>query len=84
MSLTEQPLSISQSFLSVAEKFDKDRGRLDDTNAFFSCNGYGVRGEPSCHTNNLLTNFVHSSRDGLGAWTSKIIKCLFHCLHKVH
>ena len=43
MSFSEQPFSISKDFLSVAEKFDKDRGRLDDTNAFFSCDGYGVR-----------------------------------------
>ena len=43
MSFAEQPLNISKDFLSVAEKFDKDRGPLDDTNAFFSCNGYGVR-----------------------------------------
>ena len=43
MSLAEQPLNICENFLSVAEKFDKDRGALDDTNTFFSCNGYGVR-----------------------------------------
>ena len=43
MSLAEQPLNICKNFLSVAEKFDKDRGSLDDTNAFFSCDGYGVR-----------------------------------------
>jgi alcohol oxidase len=43
VSFAEQPLNICKDFLSVAEKFDKDRGPLDDTNAFFSCNGYGVR-----------------------------------------
>jgi alcohol oxidase len=43
VSLAEQPLNICKNFLSVAEKFDKDRGSLDDTNAFFSCDGYGVR-----------------------------------------
>ena len=42
VSLAEQPLNICKNFLSVAKKFDKDRGSLDDTNAFFSCNGYGV------------------------------------------
>ena len=43
MSLAEQPLNICKNFLSVAEKFDKDRGSLDDTNEFFSFDGYGVR-----------------------------------------
>jgi alcohol oxidase len=43
VSFAEQPLNISENFLSVAKKFDKDRGSLDDTNAFFSCDGYGVR-----------------------------------------
>ena len=42
VSLAEQPLNICENFLSVAEEFDKDRGPLDDVNAFFSCNGYGV------------------------------------------
>ena len=35
--------NVGRGFLSAAEKFDKERGLLDDTNAFFSCNGYGVR-----------------------------------------
>jgi alcohol oxidase len=35
--------NVGRGFLSAAEKFDKERGPLDDTNAFFSCNGYGVR-----------------------------------------
>ena len=44
MSFSEQPFSVSKDFLSVAEKFDKDRRVLDDTNAFFSCGDcYGVR-----------------------------------------
>ena len=44
MSFAEDATSIiGRDFLSVAEKFDKERGLLDDTNAFFSCNGYGVR-----------------------------------------
>ena len=43
MSFAEQPLNICKDFLSVAEKFDKDRGPIDDTNGFFSCDGYGVR-----------------------------------------
>ena len=73
MSLAEQPLNVCKNFLSVAGKFDKDRGPLDDTNAFFSCNGYGVKEEPSSHVYNLLTNHVHSSRDGLGEQTSEII-----------
>ena len=42
MSFAQDPSNVSKSFLSVAEKFDKDRGSLDDTNGFFSCNGYGV------------------------------------------
>ena len=42
VSFAENPLNVSKNFLSVAEKFDKDRGSLDDTNDFFSCNGYGV------------------------------------------
>ena len=35
--------NIGRGFLSAAENFDKERGLLDDANAFFSCNGYGVR-----------------------------------------
>ena len=69
MSLAEQPLNICKDFLSVAEKFDKDRGRLDDTNGFFSCNGYGVRmSRPVAYFDiyTLLTNFTYSSRDGSG------------------
>ena len=42
MSFAQDPSNVSKSFLSVAEKFDKDRGLLDDTNDFLSCNGYGV------------------------------------------
>jgi alcohol oxidase len=41
VSFAENPLNVSKSFLSAAEKFDKDRGGSDDTNAFFSCDGYG-------------------------------------------
>ena len=87
MSLAEQPLNVCQNFLTVAEKFDKDRGPLDDTNAFFSCDGYGVKKEPSCDIYNLLIiNFVHSFRDGPGELINKIIKVLvsFHYLHQVH
>jgi alcohol oxidase len=43
VSFAEKPLDICKDFLSAAEKFDKERGPLDDTSAFFSCNGYGVR-----------------------------------------
>ena len=65
MSFSEQPFSVSKDFLSVAEKFDKDRRVLDDTNAFFSCGDcYGVRKGPPATSLNILTNFVHSSRDG--------------------
>ena len=39
--------NIGRGFLSVAEKYDKERGPSDDTNAFFSCNGYGVRQDHS-------------------------------------
>ena len=35
--------NVGKGFLSAVEKFDKERGRLDDMNAFFSCDGYGVR-----------------------------------------
>ena len=35
--------NIGRVFISTAEKFDKERGLTDDTNAFFSCNEYGVR-----------------------------------------
>ena len=35
VSFSEQPFNVSKDFLSVAEKFDKDRRLLDDTNAFF-------------------------------------------------
>ena len=42
MSFAQNPSNVSKSFLSVAKKFDKDRGSLDDANEFFSCNGYGV------------------------------------------
>ena len=47
MSFSEQPFNVSKDFLSVAEKFDKDRRLLDDTNGFFSCGDcYGVRKGP--------------------------------------
>ena len=47
VSFSEQPFNVSKDFLSVAEKFDKDRRLLDDTNAFFSCGDcYGVRKGP--------------------------------------
>ena len=42
ISFAENPLNINKSFLSVAEKFDKDRHVTDDANAFFSCDEYGV------------------------------------------
>ena len=69
MSLAEQPLNICKNFLSVAEKFDKDRGPLDDTNAFFSCDGYGVRKShfkfaPSIY--NLPTNLFLSTHPEMG------------------
>jgi alcohol oxidase len=51
VSFAENPLNISQSFLSVAENFDKDRGLTDDTNAFFSCDKYGVSKRPATSTN---------------------------------
>ena len=44
MSFAEDATSnIGRGFITAAEKFDKERGLLDDPNAFFSCNGYGVR-----------------------------------------
>ena len=71
MSFAQDPSNISTSFLSVAEKFDKHRGSLDDTNAFFSCNGYGVRlGDPAIPS--ILLTFVCSFRDGAGDWTNEI------------
>ena len=60
MSLAEQPLEICKNFLTVAGEFDKDRGTLDDTNGFFSCDGYGVRmSHPVAFFDiyNLLTKF---------------------------
>ena len=57
MSLAEPPLNICQNFLSVAEKFDKDRGSLDDTNGFFSCDGYGVKRIHPATSLILLTHF---------------------------
>ena len=67
-------MNVGKDFLSVAEKFDKDRGSIDDTNGFFSCNGYGVRNlkSPSCHIYNLLINYFFppdSYRDGPGERT---------------
>ena len=57
--------NVGRGFLSAAEKFDKERGPLDDTNAFFSCNGYGVRQIIFPCVYNLL-NIVFSFRDGQG------------------
>ena len=54
VSFSQNPLNISTSFLSAAEKFDKNRGSLDDTNAFFSCNGYGVMQSNPATFYNLL------------------------------
>ncbi|KAF8813189.1 alcohol oxidase [Phlegmacium glaucopus] len=41
VSYAHETLNVSEEFLSVAERFDKDRGKTDDINGFFSCNGYG-------------------------------------------
>ena len=65
MSYAQDASNVSKSFLSVAHKIDKHRGSLDDTNAFFSCNGYGVRQNPSYHIYNWLI-YVCSFRDGPG------------------
>ncbi|KAF8150064.1 GMC oxidoreductase-domain-containing protein [Crassisporium funariophilum] len=41
VSMAKGNINISESFLSVAESYDKDRGPTDDLNAFYSCNKYG-------------------------------------------
>ena len=53
-----------KDFLSAAEKFDKERGLLDDTNAFFSCDGYGVRKSPVTVSRPQFTNL--STRPEMG------------------
>ena len=57
--------NVGRGFISTAEKYDKERGPLDDTNSFFSCNGYGVRRNHFAISINLL-NIVFSFRDGPG------------------
>jgi hypothetical protein len=57
--------NLGRGFVSAAANFDKERGLLDDTNAFYSCNGYGVRQNRSRYIYNLLT-IVCSFRDGRG------------------
>ena len=46
--------NVGRGFISAAEKFDKERGLSDDINAFFACNGYGVR-----HWQNPLAIFSY-------------------------
>ena len=79
MSLAEQPLNICQNFLSVAENFDKDRGSLDDTNAFFSCDGYGVRkGHPATTTIYSVTDLSTRPLAEMGQ-VSRQVKLLSAC-----
>ena len=67
VSYAQDPLNIAKSFLSVGEKFDKHRGPLDDTNAFFACNGYGVSQiRPAISTIFSVLIFVCSFSDGQG------------------
>ena len=70
-----EPLNICENFLSVAEKFDKDRGPLDDTNAFFSCNGYGVR---KSHLRPTINQLILSTRPEM-AHVSRQIKLSSAC-----
>jgi len=53
VSFAADPLNVSTSFLSVVEKFDKYRGPLDDANAFFFGNGYGVRHHSQAATSKI-------------------------------
>ena len=39
--------NVGKEFLDVAAKYDKRRGSMDDLNALFKCDVYGVRSVPS-------------------------------------
>jgi hypothetical protein len=81
VSFAQDAWNISKSFLSAAEKFDQNRGLLDDTNVFFSCNGHGGKVESSYHIYNILT-FVCSFRGGLGKHTNKLpIACFIFVIY---
>ena len=69
--------NLGRGFVSAAAKFDKERGLLDDTNAFYSCNGYGVRRNRSHYIYNLLT-IVCSLEMGEVSRQIKLPKFLFH------
>ena len=72
-----------KDFLSAAEKFDKERGLLDDTNAFFSCDGYGVRKSPVTVSRPQFTNLC--TRPEMGQVSEHInLSSACFILHQVH
>lgn len=64
MSFAHDVLNVSDEFISVAERFDKDRGMTDELNGFFSCNKYGV--SHSSPKNLQLIECDWLFRNGLG------------------
>jgi alcohol oxidase len=42
ISFTKAGLNVANDFLAVGSAYDEERGPIDDLNAFYPCNGYGV------------------------------------------
>ena len=76
MSLAEQPMNICGNFLSVADKFDKDRGRIDDTNASLVM-GMGVR--ESHPATSIMYETILSTCPEMGQVSSRQIKLSSAC-----
>jgi alcohol oxidase len=40
--MADDEFNVASQFLAVAAEYDKERGLIEDTNDFHTCNGYGV------------------------------------------
>jgi hypothetical protein len=77
--------NLGRGFISAAVKFDKERGLSDDTNAFFSCNGYGVSQNRSRYIYNLLTILYSLDMGEVSRQIKLQSACsIFHYLRQIH
>jgi hypothetical protein len=77
--------NVGRGFLSAAEKFDKERGPLNDINAFFSCNGYGVRQNLSRYIYNFITILCSLEMGEVSRQIKLPSACfIFHYLRQIH
>jgi alcohol oxidase len=42
ISFAKAGLNVPNDFLAVGSAYDEERGPIDDLNALYACNGYGV------------------------------------------